>query len=469
MGDTETGPAVDAGKRLDTVFGAYDIRGDARDALCCGNVIAIARAYGDFISPEGDRSFVIGHDARVTSRSLAEAVSLGLRSGGHHVTHIGLCTTPMLYWYGAAEGFDGSVMITASDLAPEYNGLKLCRAGAMPLSAEDGLAQVRRLVRLPFVFDRPCTPVLQRARPLAQYAAVMRARIEAPRPVKVVVDAGNGPGGLDTREVFSHLPYVRLWEISFEPDGGFPDRSPDPSAPGALMALARCVVRHGCELGVAYDGDADRIAVVDERGETVPADVVGALVARRLLARHGGGVVLCDPRAGRGVAEAVEEAGGRALRTRVGRPYIKAAMRAHEALFALEMSGHYYYSDLYCSDNGLRTLIELINVVAGADAPLSELARGLRRYARAAEMNVAVGDSAAALEALARTFADGKIDRIEGITVDYPDWWFNARAALTEPVLRINVEARDESRLEDRRARLLGVLRAFRSDAGGRS
>lgn len=454
-------PTALAGNEIDAAFGAYDIRGDAHDTLCCGNVIAIARAYGDVISPEGNRRFAIGHDARVTSRSLAEAVSLGLRSGGHHVTHIGLCTTPMLYWYGATQGFDGSVMITASHLAPRYNGLKLCRAGAVPMSIEDGLSQVRGRLRLPFVFDRPCTPVVHYTSPLRQYAGALRAYLELPRPVKVAVDAGNGPGGIDTREVFSHLAYVRMWEISFDPDGTFPDRSPDPLAPNALEALAGSVVRHGCEFGVAFDGDADRAAVVDERGELVPPDVVGGLVARQLLRRHPGATILCDPRASRGVCEAISEAGGRTLRTRVGRPFIKAAMREHDAQFALEMSGHYYYADLYYTDNGLRTLIELANLMAGSDAPLSALVCGLSRYVRSGEINLPVMDIDGALAALTQAYGDGEIDRVEGLTVDYEDWWFNARSALTEPALRLNIEARDAELLAAQRAALLTTLRPF--------
>lgn len=448
-------------KALDAVFRAYDIRGDAHDGLCCGTVIAIARAYGDFISPEGACSFVIGHDARVTSRSLAEAVSLGLRSGGHQVTHIGLCTTPMLYWCGAAHGFDGSVMVTAGHAPPEYNGLKLCRAGAVSLTAEDGLGQLRARVRLPFVFDRACTPMLHRMRPLREYAAALRGFVEAHRPVKVAVDAGNGPGGIVTHEVFSHIPHMQIREIAFDPDGTFPSRSPDPSAPHALDVLAREVVRHGYEFGVAFDGDADRVIVVDERGDRVPSDIIGSLIARSLLRRHPGATILYGSGSSRAVPEIVAEAGGRASRTSSDGPLVKAALREQDALFAFVRGGRYFYADLYGTDSALRTLIELVNLVALSRPPLSELARDARRYVRAPQISVPVVDGAAAVEALAGVFADGDIDRVEGITVDYPDWSFNARAARTEAVLRLNVEARDAQRLDAGRAQLLGALHPF--------
>lgn len=362
-----------AERSLEVLFHADGIHGVSGEELDCGRVMAIARAFGDSLN-EGDGRFVVGHDARISSASLAEAVSLGLRSGGHHVTHIGLCTTPMVGWVGAEGGYDGSVMITGGHRPPEYNGLKLCGRDALPLTARDGLPQVRSRVRLPFAFDRSCTPVIEHRRPLDDYSCVVRRFLRGAGPLKLAIDAGNGVGGIDTRRVFDHFPHLWRHEIDFEPDGRFPHRSPDPFASGALERLSECVVKHGCAFGLAFDGDADRAAVVDERGQPVAPGVIGALVALRLLGRKPGATVLYDPGCGPAVADAIEGGGGSALACGSDRSSIQAAMRERKALFALDASGRCYYSDLHGTDNALRTLVELVQVLSGAAQTLSELA-----------------------------------------------------------------------------------------------
>ncbi|AOU97677.1 hypothetical protein BI364_06645 [Acidihalobacter yilgarnensis] len=355
------------------------IRGSVNGGLQCGQVISIARAFGDLISPEGDREFLIGHDARRSSASLAEAVSIGLRSGGHHVTHIGLCATPMLRWYAAEQKFDGAVMITGGRLPAEYNGLKLYREHAVALSVGHGLEEVIARAEPAFYSGHACTPELHYASPLADYAAVIRSHCRTYTPIKVAIDAGNGIGGLDTRMVFSHLHTVRIWELDFEPDGAFQNRSPNPQDPGALDTLSRCVVTHGCHLGIAFDGDADALMVVDETGLPIAPDRLGGLIALIMLEQHPGGGVVHGPAVSHEVTEAIRSAGGQPLGVRDGgAATIQVAMVDKQALFGISDRGNYFYGDLYSTDNALRSLIELINGLADRPQPLSTLIQTLR-------------------------------------------------------------------------------------------
>lgn len=360
--------------RVEQVLTPEGIRGPVEGGLQCGMVISIARAFGDLISPEGDREFLIGRDARSSSASLAEAVSIGLRSGGHHVTHIGLCATPMLRWYAAEQGFDGAVMITGGRLPPTYNGLKLYTHHARALSVGHGLEEVLARVEPPFHSGHACTPELHYSSPLADYAAVIRSHCRTHTPIKVAIDAGNGIGGLDTRMVFSHLHTVRIWELGFEPDPAFPKRSPDPQTPGALDALSDCVVTNGCHFGIAFDGDADALMLVDETGRSVSPDRFGGLLALILLEQQPAGTVIHGPAVSPAVVAAIRAAGGRPFEVRDGSAAtIQAAMHEARALFGISDQGNYFYGDLYATDNALRSLIELINGLADRSQPLSAL------------------------------------------------------------------------------------------------
>lgn len=445
-------------EQLDRLFHAYDIRGLAERELNCETAIAIARAFGDLMM-EGDGRFVVGHDARLSSTSLAEAVSIGLRSGGHRVTHIGCCSTPLLYWYGAEGDFDGSVMITASHLPPEYNGFKLCSRDALPLYGNDGLREVRERIQIPLVFDRPCTPSLEWADPRNDYSCLLRPYLRGVGPLKIAVDVGSGVGGVSVDKVFDHFPHIWLHKLNFEPDGYFPHRSPDPFEVDALDGLTFCTKKHGCAFGIAFDGDADRAAVIDEAGNRVPPDLIGALLAEHFISLHPGATIVHDLRVSRVVREVIERAGGRAVPAPVGHPFIKRMMRKTGAVFALDLSGHCYYADLYDTDNALRTLIELAQLVSNADRPLSALVKPLRRYATSGNIDLQVHDRQAALAMLESAFADGEISHIDGVSVDYPDWWFNARRSRNEPLLRLSVGATDMDRLVEK-------IRAIREALG---
>jgi phosphomannomutase len=444
--------------RYAKIFGAYDIRGVVGEDLDSPMVRAIAGAYGDYLCPDQPGHFVIGHDGRWSSPALAEAASVSLRESGHSVTHMGLASTPMVYWYGAEGGFDGSIAVTASHLPQQYNGLKLCQRDALPLSSEHGLSEILAMLQ-----RRPqrkeCNELLQQASPLVLYVARMRDFLKPEKPIRVAVDAGNGVGSIAAEALLSVVDRVQLWRLGFHPDGYFRERSPNPLNEGALDGLSEMVKKKGLDFGVAFDGDADRMVAVDETGVMIPPDAVGGLIGLQILKQNSGATILHDLRTSRAFPEEIKAAGGYPVRTRVGHAFIKRAMRQQKALFAMELSGHYYYADLHYIDSGLRTLVELMNIVSSADEPLSRLIKPFLRYPTSGEINLEVADRDKALLALESKYRNGQIDHLDGLSVDYDDWWFNARPSHTEPVLRLNIGATSKTLLKEKRRELLEQIK----------
>jgi phosphomannomutase len=444
--------------RYTKIFGAYDIRGIVGEDLDSPMVRAIAGAYGDYLCPGQPGQFVIGHDGRWSSPALAEAASVGLRESGHNATHMGLASTPMVYWYGAEGGFDGSIAVTASHLPPQYNGLKLCQRDALPLSSEHGLSEILTMLqRRPQ--HKECNELLQQASPLPLYVARMRDFLKPEKSIRIAVDAGNGAGSIAADALLSAVEQVQLWQLGFHPDGYFRERSPNPLTEGALDGLAEMVKKERLDFGVAFDGDADRVVAVDETGVMVPPDAVGGLIGVQIIKHNSGATILHDLRASRAFPEEVKAAGGNPVRTRVGHAFIKRAMRDQKALFAMELSGHYYYADLHYIDSGLRTLVELMNIVSSRDKSLSRLIKPFLRYPTSREINLEVADRDKALSALESKYRGGQIDHLDGLSVDFEDWWFNARPSNTEPVLRLNVGATSKALLEEKRRELLGQIK----------
>lgn len=443
--------------RYAKIFGAYDIRGIVGQDLDSAMVRAVAGACGDYLCPDQPGRFVIGHDGRWSSPALAEAASVGLRESGHNVTHMGLASTPMVYWYGAEGGFDGSIAVTASHLPPQYNGLKLCQRDALPLSSEHGLSEILAMLQKGSR-RKECNELLQQASPLPLYVARMRGFLKLEKSIRVAVDAGNGVGAIAAEALLSVVDRVQLWRLGFHPDGYFRERSPNPLTEGALNGLSAVVKKQGLDFGVAFDGDADRMVAVDETGEMIPPDAVGGLIGLRILKQNSGATILHDLRASRAFPEEIKAAGGHPVRTRVGHAFIKLAMREQKAVFAMELSGHYYYADLHYIDSGLRTLVELMNIVSSTDEPLSRLIKPFLRYPASGEVNLEVVDRDKALLALESKYRSGQIDHLDGLSVDYDNWWFNARPSNTEPVLRLNIGATSKALLEEKRRELLGQI-----------
>ena len=444
--------------RYRKVFGAYDIRGIVGEDLDSAMVRAIAGAYGDYLCPGREGRFIVGHDGRWSSPALVEAASVGLREFGHNVTHIGLATTPMVYWYGAEASFDGSIAVTASHLPPQHNGLKLCGQDALPLSSDQGLSEILAMLQKAPRHSK-CNESLERVWPLPLYAARVRSFLKLEKGLKLAIDAGNGVGSLAADALLSVVDRANVWRLRFHVDGRFRERSPNPLTEGALDELSGVVKNEGLAFGVAFDGDADRVVAVDEAGAMIPPDALGGLIGLRMLRQSQGATITHDLRVSRAFPEAIKAAGGHPVRTRVGHAFIKRAMREQKSVFAMELSGHYYYADIHYIDSGLRTLVELMNIASSSDEPLSRLIKPFLSYPTSGEINLEVADRDKALSALESKYRSGQIDHLDGLSVDYDDWWFNARPSNTEPLLRLNIGATSTTLLEEKRKELLGQIK----------
>ncbi|MDN5340302.1 MAG: phosphomannomutase [Euryarchaeota archaeon] len=436
------------------IFRAYDIRGRYPDELDEATAERIGNAFVALLAAE---RIVVGRDMRLSSASLARAFTRGAVEAGAEVADIGMVSTPLLNYAITAGGFDGGAMVTASHLPGEMNGFKLARENAVPLSGDRDLPLLETRVGEERV-ARAGGSVHEIA-VLDDYIGAVAGFVRAPRPLTVVVDAGNGMVGPEVPRLFQRVPEWRLVPIYLEPDGRFPHHHANPLDPKTTRELQERVVAEGADMGVAFDGDGDRCGFIDERGERVREDLVTGLIAEHLLREFPGATILYDLRSSRAVREAIERAHGRGVRSRVGHAFIKAAMREEGALFAGELSGHYYYRDVGFADNGLLTLVMVANILAASGRTLSELVEPLDRYPSTGEINLAVSDPAAVLAVLAARYRDAELDRLDGLTATYPDWWFNIRPSHTEPVVRLNIEADTRSLLDEKKREVLAAIR----------
>jgi phosphomannomutase len=432
---------------LDQVFKAYDVRGVYPDQLDEELAERVGRA---FVALTGVDSLAIGQDMRASSKPMADALAEGAMAQGADVLRVGLCSTDMIYYVSGALNVAG-VMLTASHNPARYNGLKLCRPGAVPVGVESGLADIKRMVAA----GEPAADARRRGRErqagdlLERYAAHARgfADTGSLRPLKVVADAGNGMAGHVVPAVFEGLPFT-LVPMYFELDGSFPNHPADPLNPENLKELQARVVAEGADIGLAFDGDADRVFLVDERGATVPSSLVGALVAKLMCEREPGATVLYNLICSRVVPETIREAGGVPVRTRVGHSFIKGVMAETGAIFGCEHSGHYYFRDNYRADSGLIAAVVTLDALSRAGRPLSEVLAPYRRYAASGEINRRVeGDPRQVIQAVAGRYPAEAADFADGLTVEGGDWWFNLRPSNTEPLLRLNVEAATEAEM----------------------
>ena len=384
----------------------------------------------------------------------------GVRAQGVDTVDIGLASTDLLYYASGRLGLPGA-MWTASHNPAEYNGLKLCRAGAEPVGIDTGLALIRDRAQSGNFPVSKAAGAHRTTDLINEYAEHVRAFVDvsALRPIKIAVDAGNGMGGLVVPPVFEGLP-IELVPLYFELDGTFPNHPANPIEPENLVDLQKAVVDNGCDLGLAFDGDADRMFAVDERGEPVSPSLVTAVIADVLLARHPGETVLYNLICSRTVPETIAAAGGNAVRTRVGHSYIKQVMKDTGAIFAGEHSGHYYFRDNFRADSGLIATVIFLAALAAHDGPTSSVVAPYDRYVQSGEVNTSVADQQAAMEQIASTFAgEGEPDWEDGLTVNGAGWWFNLRPSNTEPLLRLNVEAPDADTMAAVRDRVLDLIR----------
>ncbi|MCZ9351366.1 phosphomannomutase/phosphoglucomutase [Streptomyces mutabilis] len=450
---------------LSQIVKAYDVRGVVPDQWD----ESLAELFGAaFVELTGASAVVVGHDMRPSSPGLSGAFARGAAARGADVTEIGLCSTDQLYYASGALDLPGA-MFTASHNPAQYNGIKLCRAGAAPVGQDTGLAEIRTLVErwsetgAPEPAARPGT--VTRRDTLADYAAHLRSLVDltAIRPLKVVVDAGNGMGGHTVPSVFAGLP-LDLVPMYFELDGTFPNHEANPLDPANLVDLQKRVREEGADLGLAFDGDADRCFVVDQNGDPVSPSAVTALVAARELARNGGkGTVIHNLITSWSVPEVVRENGGTPERTRVGHSFIKAEMARTGAIFGGEHSAHYYFRDFWNADTGMLAALHVLAALGGQPGTLSALVAQYDRYAGSGEINSTVADQTDRLAAIRAAYEgrdDVTLDDLDGLTVTSADWWFNVRPSNTEPLLRLNAEARDEATMTKVRDEALAIIRA---------
>ncbi|MFF1305199.1 phosphomannomutase/phosphoglucomutase [Streptomyces sp. NPDC058307] len=450
---------------LSQLVKAYDVRGVVPDQWD----ETLAELFGAaFVQVTGASAIVTGHDMRPTSPGLSRAFARGAAALGTDVTEIGLCSTDQLYYASGALNLPGA-MFTASHNPAQYNGIKLCRAGAAPVGQDTGLAEIRELVERWSETGAPepaaSTGTITERDTLEDYAAHLLSLVDLTgiRPLKVVVDAGNGMGGHTVPTVFSGLPLDTV-PMYFELDGTFPNHEANPLDPANIVDLQKRVREEGADLGIAFDGDADRCFVVDEHGDPVSPSAVTALVASRELARNGGkGTVIHNLITSWSVPEVVEENGGTPVRTRVGHSFIKAEMARTGAIFGGEHSAHYYFKDFWNADTGMLAALHVLAALGGQAGPLSSLVAQYDRYVGSGEINSTVADQAGRLAAIRAAYEgqeDVSLDDLDGLTITTPDWWFNVRPSNTEPLLRLNAEARDEATMTRVRDEVLAVIRA---------
>lgn len=441
------------------IFKAYDIRGLYPQELNEEAAHDIGRALVQYL--KCDR-VAVGRDMRLSSEPLFKAFSEGATRQGAEVVDLGLISTDALYFAVGRFGFPAGVMITASHNPKEYNGFKICRQEAVPLSGEEGLFQIRDLIN-----SGSLEPAAGRGRIVQQdidsaYNEFCLSFVDGKKiwGYRIAVDAGNGMAGKTVPPLFRRLP-GELIELYFDLDGTFPNHPASPIEPENIADLQRAVREKDCDFGVAFDGDADRMFLIDEKGQALAGSDVAALVAKMLLKKHSGSVIVYNAICSRCVKETIEKYGGTAVRSRVGHALIKPLMRERNAVFGGEHSGHFYFRDFWFADSGLLAFLVCWQLISEENKPLSQLVAEIDPYVRIPETNTRVSDIPGKLRELEEIYAQkgAELDKLDGLTISYPDWWANVRPSNTEPLLRLNVEAKDKSLLEEKSRELLEAIR----------
>jgi len=441
---------------LRAIFKAYDVRGVYPNDL---DEDAAARIGEGFVRFTRSERVLLGLDMRSSSPRLADAFCRGAGAAGARVLHVGEVSTDALYFASGRLDLPG-VMITASHNPAEYNGFKPCGRQAAPIGSESGLEDIRRLAEVADEALSAPEADVERVDVLGDYADHCRSLVDLGglRPLKVAIDAGNGMAGKTVPTVFEPLPF-EVVPLYFELDGTFPNHPASPIEAENIVDLQRAVRDEGCDAGIAFDGDADRIFLVDENAEPISGSTTTAMVAARLLKKFPGESIIYNLICSWAVPEVIAENGGTPIRTRVGHSFIKEVMAESGAIFGGEHSGHYYFRDNFRADSGMIAALIVLEALCEFDGPLSKLVEPFERYAASGEINSVVSDQSATVEKLAATYADGTLDRADGLTVEYDDWWFNCRPSNTEPLLRLNLEARTPEMMEQKRDEVLAVIR----------
>ena len=435
------------------IFKAYDIRGIYGDTLTDEVAFKIGRAFATFMKC---RKVVIGQDMRSHSDAVFESLAKGLTMQGTDVIKLGLCTTPMSYFANGKLGAEASIMITASHNPGEWNGFKLCRERAIPISGKTGIQEIERIVNEES-FDDPATESgkITEHDIDSEYAEHVRKIAQFDEPLKLAVDFANAMGIYEAKAFGDKIEMDSLYDTL---DGTFPNHEANPLKPEMMADLQAKVNSGSYDFGIAFDGDADRVGFVNEKGEIVPMDMITALIAQSLLKKEKG-VIYYDLRSSWALKEVITESGGTPKMSRVGHAFIKQQIRDDNAIFAGELSGHYYFRDNYYTESSSMAVLSVANILRATGKPLSELIEPIQRYFASGEINSEVADVQAVLAKLKEEYKTGRLIELDGVSIEFDDWWFNVRPSNTEPLLRLNLEATTDEVMQQKRDEVLGVIR----------
>lgn len=434
------------------IFKAYDIRGIYPEQLNEEIAEKIGRAFIEFTKA---RKVVVGYDMRPDSVPLFNALAKGMTEQGADVINLGMCSTPMSYFANGTLGADGSIIITASHNPAGWNGFKMCKANAVPISGATGIMDIERIVKEESWSKSDKTGTVSEYDIAPEYAKFLQDHLKVDRKLKVVVDYANSMGSFESAGLENYFEIIPMYKNL---DGTFPNHEANPLKLDTLDAIRAKVKEVGADFGAAFDGDADRCGFIDNKGEIIPMDLFTAIIAQDILS-EGPATILYDLRSSRAVKECIEANSGTAIMSRVGHAFIKAQMREHDAVFAGELSGHYYFKENFTAESQGLAFVKFANLICKSGKTSSELVAPLRKYAFSGEINSKVADTQTVLAKLKTEYADGNQFELDGLSVEYPTWWFNVRASNTEPLLRLIVEADTEELMKQKRDAILAVIR----------
>lgn len=441
------------------IFKSYDIRGKYPSELNDTTAHKIGISIAQFFKEEYQdvKTIAVGRDMRTSSKSLANALIEGLCTAGLNVVNLGVVSTEMTYFAVGYYQYDGGVMITASHNPAEYNGFKICKKQASPISLETGIDRIAKLTSQYHPTRGEQLGKVIMSDIFKDYKKHVLKFVSNLRHLRIVVDAGNGMAGKTIPVVCEGLP-MEIIPLYFELDGTFPNHEANPLKPENMVDLQKKVRETRAHLGVAFDGDADRCFFVDEMGRIIGCDIITALIARQILEREKGATILYDLRSSWIVPEEIKAGGGIPYRERVGHAYMKATLREKKAIFGGELSGHYYFKDNYYADSGMIAFLMVLEILSTKRVPFSNIVSPLKRYYSTGEINFEVDDKDEKIAEIARKFSNGKIDHLDGVTIEYHDWWFNVRKSNTEPLLRLNVEGKTHEIMEKGKKLLINII-----------
>ncbi|HMP72216.1 MAG TPA: phosphomannomutase/phosphoglucomutase [Kiritimatiellia bacterium] len=439
---------------MGSIFKAYDIRGIYGEQLNEELAVLIGRAFATFL---GCKKVVVGRDMRPHSEPLFKALAEGLVMQGVEVIDLGMVSTPMSYYANGKLKADAGIMITASHNPGEYNGFKLCREQAIPISGATGIKDIERIVQeKSFAPEADPVGTITRYDIIPEYIEHIREFADLKRPVRVAIDYANAMGLFEGKVLEGLLDIDPLFDVL---DGTFPNHEANPLVEETWEALQHKVREGEYDFAIAFDGDADRAGFMDEKGNIIPMDIITALIAEMVLKRDKGAAILYDLRSSWAVKEIIEENGGRAVMSRVGHAFIKQQMRENNSVFAGELSGHYYFKENFFAESASLAALYVANLISDSEVPLSDLIKPIQRYVASGEINSTVSDPAAVFTRLVDAYGHGRRYDLDGLTIEFDDWWFNVRSSNTEPLIRLNLEAKTRDAMESHRDALLALIR----------